>query len=82
MNTIQEKIFNVPVDICLDIFKVLLENRVEFELIGIKEKQNSLVIKILPHSDFSFYVKMIENIESILRDYKSYLNGGSGSETD
>ena len=31
MNTIQEKIFNVPTDVCLDIFKVLLENKVEFK---------------------------------------------------
>jgi len=78
MKTKQEKIFNVPMDVCIDVFKVLFENDIEFNLIGIKEQQNSMVIKIPAQIDPLIFQQGVENIENILRDYKSYLTGYSG----
>lgn len=79
MKTEQERVFNIPMDVCLDVFKVLLENGMAFSLVGIKEQQNSVVIKIPAQGNPSVFQKGTENIENILRDYKSYLKGYSAA---
>jgi CRISPR/Cas system CMR-associated protein Cmr1 (group 7 of RAMP superfamily) len=66
------KEINVPVDVLIDISKIILETEMENSIVGISENRSVIQIRITYTEGITYYQKAMENIDSILSDYKYY----------
>ncbi len=70
--SIKRKEINVPLDVLIDVSKIITETEMENTITGISENRNVIQIALSYPDGLSYYQKAIENIESILSDYKHY----------
>ena len=63
---------NVPLDVLIDISKIILETEMENSIVGVSENRSVIQIRITYTEGINYYQKALENIESILSDYKHY----------
>lgn len=89
METITSKTFatsshTIPMDIFMDIVRILLGNSIRWNVEGINEKENSLLIQVSVQPHLIGHRKAMENMNSILSDYGYYLKGSpnDGDEND
>lgn len=68
----------IPMDVFMDIARILLSNAVTWRVEGINEKENSLLIQVSIQPDSSRHRKAMENMQTILSDYGYYLKGSPG----
>lgn len=69
---IKQKEINVPVDVLMDVCKIILETEMENRIININENRSIVQLAISYQGGLTFHQKAIENIETILLDYKHY----------
>lgn len=72
----------IPLDVLMDIVRILLNNAIVWVVEGINEKENSLLIQISIQPQLLRHRKALENIQGILSDYGYYLKGSPNSEAD
>ena len=70
----------IPLDVFLDIARILLGNAINWRVEGINEKENSLLIQMSIQSHLSHHRKAMENIQTILSDYGYYLKGSPSAD--
>jgi len=72
----------IPMDVFMDIVRILLNNVIWWQVESINEKENSLLIQISIQPDLLRHRKAMENMQSILSDYGYYLKGSPNSDTE
>ncbi len=72
----------IPMDVFLDIVRILLDNAITWRVEGINEKENSLLIQVSIQPDLLRHRKVMENMQTILSDYRYYLNGSPNSDAE
>lgn len=72
----------IPLDLFMDTARILLDNALNWQVEGINEKENSLLIQvsILPGS--ARHRKALENIQGFLSDYGYYLKGSPSGDPE
>ncbi len=66
------KKYRVPQDVLMDILRILFGNQIKHQIMGIKEKENIIILQVY-FTDTVNNVKAEENIEEILKDCSHYL---------
>jgi hypothetical protein len=72
----------IPMDVFMDIIRILLNNAIQWRVESINEKENSLLIQVSIQPDLLRHRKAMENMQSILSDYGYYLKGSPNSDTE
>lgn len=69
------KSYTIPLDVFMDIMRVLLSGKVRNQIESINETQNSLILKVEIVSTDPVHQKVIQNMEDVLEEYGYYING-------
>jgi hypothetical protein len=72
----------IPMDVFLDIARILLGNVINWRVEGINEKENSLLIQVSIQPNLLQHRKAMENMQTILSDYGYYLTGSGNSSVE
>lgn len=72
----------IPLDVFIDVVRVLLDNAFDWQVEGINEKENSLLIQVSIQPGSARHKKAMENIQSMLSEYGYYLKGSPSSDPD
>ena len=67
-----ERYFTVPGDVLIDILSVLVSNCILYEIKTVDVSDNSILLYLTSKDQSRHYAKAIENIETILDEYKGY----------
>ena len=70
----------IPMDVFLDIVRILLDNGITWRVESINEKENSLLIQVSIQPDLLRHRKAMENMQVTLSDYGYYLKGSPSSD--
>ncbi|MBS1634312.1 MAG: hypothetical protein JST26_00220 [Bacteroidetes bacterium] len=70
--SIKRKEITVPLDIMMDIAKIIVETEMESTITGLNENKNTVQIILGFPEELNYYKKALDNIDSILNDYKHY----------
>ena len=65
----------IPMDVFLDIVRILLSAAIKWQVEGINEKENSLLIQVTIEPKLFRHRKAMENMLAILSNYGYYLKG-------
>lgn len=71
-NTVEYK---VPLELFADILRLLLKNKIENQVAGLKSRTNVIILKVSYRQNDKIHAKAKENIESMLNDFGEYLGG-------
>lgn len=71
-STIAEKYFTVPGDMLMDILSVVVNNGILYQIKTVDTNANSILLYMAQKSQNGHYAKAIENIETMLDEYKEY----------
>lgn len=74
------KHYKIPLDVLMDILRILFGNKIKHKIIGIRERENMIILQ----AQFQITDNNIsaeENIEGILKDYSEYMKGILGDQT-
>jgi len=69
------KSYTIPMDVFIDIMRILLTYKIRNQIEAINETQNSLILRIEIIQTDSTHQKVIENLEDVLSEYGYYING-------
>lgn len=72
----------IPMDVFMDIARILLNNTIQWKVESINEKENSLLIQVSIQLHLSHHRKAMENMKGILSDYGHYLKGSPDSDIE
>lgn len=72
----------IPMDVFMDIVRILLTGGINWRVEGINEKENSLLIQVAIQPHLLRHKKAIENMQTILSDYGYYLHGSPNGDTE
>lgn len=69
---IKRKEITVPLDVMIDIAKIIVETEMESGITGLNENKNTVQIVIAFPEGLNYYKKALDNIDNILADHKHY----------
>lgn len=69
------RLFIVPMDVLIDILRIILKNGLRHYIEGINQKENTILIRIFPNPNSPHSNNAIQNIAEIITDYGYYLTG-------
>ena len=72
----------IPLDVFMDVVRVLLDNAFDWQVEGINEKENSLLIQVSFQPGSARHKKAMENIQSMLSEYGYYLKGSPSGDPE
>ena len=72
----------IPIDVFIAIVHILLDNALAWQVEGINEKENSLLIQVSTQPHLPRHRKAVENIQNILADYGYYLKGSPNDDAE
>jgi hypothetical protein len=72
---IPSKTYSVPLDILMDVLRILFENNVPNRVKGISVKDNLIWLDVKLPPDHPYRKDILTNIDGLLGDYQFYLNG-------
>lgn len=65
----------IPLEVFADILRIILKNKIAYQIIGIKTRTNVILLEITYKPADKIYAKAKENIEVILKDYSEWMEG-------
>ena len=68
------KSYTIPLDLLLDILKILLSNNISYHIESINENESNLLMQLRFNPSITNNKKAKENIESFLTDYEYFLH--------
>ena len=72
------KSYTIPMDVFTDILRILLSNETNYSIVGINEREDSILIQVTSDAGNSRHKKVRENITAILTEYGYFLQGTPG----
>ena len=72
----------IPLDLFMDTVRILLDNALNWQVEGINEKENSLLIQVSIQPGSARHRKAMENIQGFLSDYGYYLKGSPSGDPE
>ena len=72
----------IPLDLFMDVVRVLLNNALNWQVEGINDKENSLLIQVSIQPGSPRHRKALENIQCFLSDYGYYLKGSPSGDPE
>ena len=81
-NLVQTSSHTIPMDVFMDIVRILLNSKLDWHVEGINEKENSLLTQVSHQPHLSHHRKALENMQSILADYGYYLKGSPNDDAE
>jgi len=72
----------IPLDLFMDVVRILLDNALTWQVEGINEKENSLLIQVSIQPASVRHKKALENIQGLLSDYGYYLKGSPSGDPE
>lgn len=79
---VQTSSHTIPMDVFIDIVRILLDNALAWQVEGINEKENSLLIQVSYQPHLPRHRKALENMQSILADYGYYFKGSPNDDAE
>jgi transcriptional regulator of met regulon len=76
----KKEFFTVPLEVLMDIFKILFDNKIKHRVVSIRERENSVCMEALIDSGQTNHNKGLENIVDILGTFEHYLHEGLNNE--
>lgn len=77
---VKKEFFTVPLEVVIDIFKILFDNKIKHRVANVRERENSLCIEALIDSRQNNHDKALENISDIIGYYGHYLREGFNND--
>lgn len=71
------RLFIVPLDVLMDILRIILKNGLRHHIEGINEKENTILIRVFPNANSLHSKDAIRTIAEIVTDHGYYLTGNS-----
>ena len=71
-NNNRYKHYHIPLDVLMDILKIIKETELKTEITGTNENKSLIEIKVEYQNGLGFHKKAIDNIDTILDDYNYY----------
>ncbi|MDR6571024.1 hypothetical protein [Chitinophaga ginsengisegetis] len=65
----------IPIDVLLDIIRILFNNRLHWQVEAINEQESTLLVQISQQQGNPKHQKALQNIIGILGDYNYYVKG-------
>jgi hypothetical protein len=65
----------IPIDVLLDIIRILFNNSLHWQVEGINEQEGTLLVQISQQQGNPKHQKALQNIIGILGDYNYYVKG-------
>lgn len=72
-----ERMFIVPIDVLMDILRIIMKNGLRHHIEGINNKENTILIRVFTNPKSLYSKNAIQNIAQIVSDYGYYLNGNA-----
>lgn len=72
------KRYKIPQDLVMDIFRLVISNKVKYSIAGVMEKENALIMELSFVKGTYKSAEAKDNIETMLKEYKDYLNDTNG----
>lgn len=72
---ISEENFNVPSDMLMDIFSIIVKEELKHEVIDVIHNRSLVVIAISYDKNSKKLTKVLQNIQGLLEDYKHFRSG-------
>lgn len=72
----------IPLDVFMDVVRILLDNALVWQVEGINENENSLLIQVSSQPHLLRHRKAVENLQNILSDYGYYLKGSPNDDVE
>ncbi len=69
------KTIPVPLDILLDVLRIITENNVPNRIKAVSVKENILWLDVKLPMDYPYRKEVVSNINALLQDYHIYVNG-------
>ena len=69
---IKQKEISVPLDVLMDVSRILFETEMENRITGMNENRSVVQVTLSYQNDISYYQKAVENIDAILLEYRHY----------
>ncbi|RFS20034.1 hypothetical protein DVR12_20135 [Chitinophaga silvatica] len=70
----------IPIDVLVDIIRILLNNHLNWQVEGINEQEGTLLVQISQQQGNPKHQKALQNIIGILGDYNYYFKGSPQDE--
>lgn len=74
------RLFIVPVDMLMDILRIILKNGLHHYIEGINERENAILLRVFASANSLYGKHAVQNIAQLLSDYGYYLNGDGGHD--
>lgn len=72
---ISEENFNVPSDMLMDIFSIIVREELKHEVIEVLQNRSLVVIAISYDKNSKKITRVLQNIQGLLEDYKHFRSG-------
>jgi hypothetical protein len=76
------RMFIVPVDVLMDVLRIILKNGLSHYIEGINQKENTILIRVFPTANSLYGKNAIQNIAEIVTDHGYYLSGNSNFQPE
>ena len=76
----QQHSYTIPMDMYMDILRILLPNKIRNYVETLNERENSIILRIETVPGNFRHKQAIENLEEILNEYGYYLKGKPNEE--
>lgn len=74
------KSYTIPLDLLIDILKIVLNNNLDYNIEAINDKESSLLMQISFDQTHINHPKVKENIECFLNDYGHFFYGSPNEQ--
>jgi len=74
------KSYTIPLDLLIDILKIVLNNNLDYNIEAINDKESSLLMQISFDQTHINHPKAKENIECFLNDYGHFFYGSPNEQ--
>lgn len=74
------KRYRVPQDLLMDIMRVLFSAKLRHKIIGIKARENVILLQV-ECSSTRVHQQAVQNLEEMLQEYSEYMDGMMGNHT-
>ncbi len=80
-NAIQLKSHTVNMDVVMDVMRILFNNDIPFQVEGINEHENTMLIRTTTNPKLTRHKKALENLKALTSDYSYYRNESDSGNT-
>ncbi len=80
-NALQLKSHTVNVNVVMDVMSILFSNDIPFQVEGINEHENTMLIRTTTNPKLTRHKKALDNLKTLMSDYSYYRHESESGNT-